>query len=204
VKLDPLSPQVSAKAGEIALALGRPEEAETWARRALELDSTSIFPHITLALLEKNRGNLDVAIAEAEKATELAPDDAVALSALGDVLAAAGRTEEAQQIVSRLESEARAGKASHAAVAQIHIALGEMSEALHWLKQAAEHPRERMVAMTNPRIRQSLEKLRADPALAAAVDSLLRRPDFPPRPPRSDSTKRSGFSRSGTAGRDGR
>jgi len=193
VKLDPMSPMVNARAGEMALAMGRPDQAEAYLRRALELDSASISPHITLAMLEKERGNLPGAIEEAEKAASMAPDDPAALSALGYILGAAGRTTDALRIADRLEVQVRDGKAPHSAVAQVHFAVGEMKEAIDWLKEGAEQPRERIFALMNPRIRESLEALRSDPLLGEAVDSLLRQVEFRPRPQHGDSTRRRGL-----------
>jgi TolB-like protein/Flp pilus assembly protein TadD len=193
VKLDPMSPMVNAKAGEMALAMGRPDQAEIYLRRSLDLDSASIFPHITLAMLEKDRGNMEVAIEEAEMAVRMAPDDPAALSALGYILGAAGRTTEALRIADRLEVQVREGKAPHSALAQVHFAVGDMKEAVDWLKEGADLPRERIFALMNPRIRAALEALRSDPALGGSVDSLLRRVEFRQRPPEGDSTRRRGL-----------
>ena len=108
----------------------------------------------------------------------------------------------------QLQARVDAGEAPHAAVAQVHIALGEMEQAVDRLKEGAGDPGGRFVSMMNPIIRESLEALRADPTLGTAVDSLMkvfvRRP--PPRMPRdrSDTTRRAGGGRSGSSPSAGR
>ncbi len=203
VKLDPMSSTVNAKAGEIALAMGKHEEAETFIRHAMELDSTAVFPHITLAMLETDRGHLDAAITEARKAVSMAPDDPAALSALGYILGTAGRTGEAMRIVDRLQTQVKAGKAPQTAVAQVQVALGDVKELLDGLLQAAGDPRERMLAMANPQIRKSLDQLRGDSTFGPVVDSIMRRTDFRRRPQPGDTVQRPRPGRGASPNRDG-
>ena len=72
-------------------------QAEQYAQRALAIDDpgANARAHGQLAGLYAAAGNLDLALAEADRAIELNPSDALALDARADTLLWLGRTEEA-------------------------------------------------------------------------------------------------------------
>jgi Tfp pilus assembly protein PilF len=148
-----------------------PREAETHLRRAIELDSTAASPRIALATLFSQQGRTEEAIAMAESAARLRPNDANVLGSHASLLAKAGRLEEATRIAERLAEHAGDSRQMSGLLAQVFAAIGKTDEAVEWLKKGASGER-RNVMFFPPRFRYSFEQLRADPRMAKVMDSL--------------------------------
>jgi serine/threonine-protein kinase len=83
-------------------------------------------------------GRSDEAVAEAQRAIELAGNTAQRQAALGCALAAAGRTSEAKAILAEVKDRATNEYVSAADVAILHAALGQHDDACEWLHRAVD------------------------------------------------------------------
>jgi predicted Zn-dependent protease len=175
--LDPMSPVVHGHAGEMAFAMHNPAEAERHLRRAIELDSTAASPRIALAMVLSQQGRTEEALAMAESATRLRPNDPNMLGSYASLLGKAGRIDEATRIAERLAERAGEGRQLAGLMAQVYSAIGKSDEAAAWLRKGASDQR-RYVTIVPPRFRYSFEQLRSDPRLAKMMDSLGYRIEF--------------------------
>ena len=122
-----------------------PEEGmrrvEAHARRALELRDAGAHAraHAQLARVHMPARNDDQALAEASRAVELNPSDAVALYALGSVLVWTGR---AQEAIPALESASRFDPSfDNLMLPMAYYVLARYDEALRWSEaRIARHP----------------------------------------------------------------
>jgi len=116
---------------------GRYDEALQAALVALEFDPMAARGHATLGWAYLKKGMPDRGLSELQRAVELAPGHGMWLGQLGQALAELGRTEEAREILNRLESIAREGAyVSPTHRAYVHTGLGDQEAALDCLEEA--------------------------------------------------------------------
>ena len=175
LSLAAISDYVSDWAADPAQAL---DEAERWARRALELDDQEPVSHLALGNVLLWRRNLEGALAEFRRMIELDPNFAQGHSATGLALMYAGRPAEALEafaIAKRLDPH-------HASIvlhfmAQTHFSLGEYETAAkQLLERIARTPATDSSRMMLASCYGHLG--RADDARAAWAELLKVNPDF--------------------------
>ena len=82
----------------IAIARGQFARAETEVRKALSMNDDKISPFLTMAILEREKGNIDEALRHLDQAVAKKKDEVETLHFLrGDILARLGRAEEAER-----------------------------------------------------------------------------------------------------------
>jgi eukaryotic-like serine/threonine-protein kinase len=158
---DPLSAGMKI---EVAVALyyqKRYQQALDKASEALSLDPNLPIAHVMRARALSGLGRGDGAIAEIQRSYDLTKDPA-ALAELGRILAAAGRTGEAESILSRITAAGLDGVGASLGEAYIEAALGRRQEAIASLARAVQQRSSRVLWM------------RVDPR----VDSLRTTPEF--------------------------
>jgi adenylate cyclase len=175
LSLAAISDYVSDWAADPAQAL---DEAERWARRALELDDQEPVSHMALGNVLLWRRNLEGALAEFRRMIELDPNFAQGHSATGLALMYAGRPAEALEafaIAKRLDPH-------HASIvlhflAQTHFSLGQYETAAkQLLERIARTPATDSSRMMLASCYGHLG--RADDARAAWAELLKVNPDF--------------------------
>jgi TolB-like protein/tetratricopeptide (TPR) repeat protein len=171
VALDPLSPVVHAHAGDLAASMKNMQEAESHLSRAIELDSTAVTPRVALSMVYSEEGRTDEALRMAESAARLKPNDVGVIGSYASLLARAGRRDEAHKIAERLEKMASEGRPLHTILAQVHASIGDMEQAVEWLRKGAADQR-RKVVFFPPRFRYTFEQMQKDPRMAKVLDSL--------------------------------
>jgi len=134
-ELDPLSLVINSVLGSILTVANRNDEAIEQLRKTIEMDPTFDLTHSFLGQAYENKGQLVKAVAEYEKATQLAPDPAV-LASLARAYALAGRKEEARKILANLTSESHRRYIPAYSLAVVHLSLGEKEEALRCLEKS--------------------------------------------------------------------
>jgi tetratricopeptide (TPR) repeat protein len=135
--LDPLSLIIIAETGGVYADSGRLDDAVAECRRAIDLDSSFAFAHYVLAGALLRQGKLDEAIRESESAWRLG-EDPRSLVRLGIAYRAAGRNQDAEKVLTDLQSLRQKRFVPSYGIATLEIALGRTSDALDQLKQASQ------------------------------------------------------------------
>jgi tetratricopeptide (TPR) repeat protein len=84
------------------------------------------------------KGMPDQGITELQQALTLSPDSTLYLAQLGQAFALVGRTEEAREVLRRLEALSRQRYVSPYHMAYVYAGLGEHERAMDWLERACE------------------------------------------------------------------
>jgi TolB-like protein/Tfp pilus assembly protein PilF len=134
IKLDPLSLICNADLSWVYFNARRYDEAEAQARETLEMDSRFYLAHKDLGEAFQFKGQLTKAIAEYQRAVEL-DNDPYLLAVLGQAYARNGQAEEAQELLGRLEEEAKSRYVQPYALALILTGLGEKERAIDELER---------------------------------------------------------------------
>jgi tetratricopeptide (TPR) repeat protein len=138
--LDPLSPIINVGAGIPFHVAGNYDEAIATYRAVLETDPTLAPGHYYLGMSLEARGDYEMAIAEIERAIEIAGPTGLFLGGLANVLGMAGRIEDGQRIVEQLRALARQRYVSPYCFALAYAGLRQLDEGFVSLAEAlAEH-----------------------------------------------------------------
>jgi eukaryotic-like serine/threonine-protein kinase len=122
---------------------GRPEEAVSAAKRALDRDPVSASNSHTLAVQFFLAGQFDAAIAECLRTIEMDPTSAVAYEVLGASYAAKGMYREALPAMETASALNRGSAMSLAYLGYVRARLGEREEARRILAQLTEDSKQR-------------------------------------------------------------
>jgi adenylate cyclase len=118
------------------LRAGRYDEALSTVLRVLDIDPHFALGHATLGWAYLLKNMPEQGIAELEKAVSLSPESTMYLAQLGEALGLMGRTEEARELLRRLEEMSTQRYVSPYHMAYIHTGLGEHERALDFLERA--------------------------------------------------------------------
>jgi eukaryotic-like serine/threonine-protein kinase len=171
-ELDPLSLIISVAIGWAFYMGRRYEEAIEQLRRTVELDPNYPVTYWILGLLLRKMGCYEEAIVEGEKGVKLSGGSPLIRAALAQSFAAAGRSQEAVQILGDLTELAKQRYVAPYFFAGIHIGLGENDRAMEYLERAYA---ERSHWLIYLHIDPSMDGLRPD----ARFQELLRRIGLP-------------------------
>jgi serine/threonine-protein kinase len=148
------------------------EKAIEQCQKTLELDPTFILAHVFLGQAYEQSGAFSDAIAAFEKAAELSRRHPTYLADLGHGYALAGRRTDALNVLTELHEVSSRRYVAARSIAEIHLGLGEVDEALAWLVRGFEQRNGWLIHMRdNPRY----DPVRADPRFL----DLVRRMNFP-------------------------
>jgi tetratricopeptide (TPR) repeat protein len=164
--LDPLSPMILANLGRPHLCAGDYEAAASYFRLAIELDPSLWLGYTFLGWALEASGHLAEALEQFERAAALSDGATVATASIVYAQARAGRVELAQRLLKALLAPA-APYVSPVRIARIHVALGNLDEAITWLDRAREDGA--LINNTYPRYDPAFRPLAGDPRF----DSLL-------------------------------
>ena len=174
IRLDPLSSIIHAMLGNVFIYARRYDQALKQCAKALDLDPTSGPAHFGLGWAYRCKSSYEPAIASLRRACELWPGS-TPIGVLGEVHAAAGYQAEAQKILEQLKELSKKQYVTPYVVARIHVTLGEIDEAFHWLEVAYQQRAEWMVVL---KVDPCLDNLRSEPRF----QNLMRRMNFPSSP----------------------
>jgi len=159
--LDSLSLAARTNLAEVYRQARRFDEAAAQARRILELNPNFGRAYAVLGQCHLAQGRPDLAIEDFRRARTLGQ--------LGYAYAAAGRIEEARQILQQLESRYAANRTGPGEIAQTYIGLHEFDRAFEWLSRAVDDG-----ALWTLRVAVVFDPIRSDPRFA----QLLRRTGY--------------------------
>jgi TolB-like protein/Flp pilus assembly protein TadD/class 3 adenylate cyclase len=168
IELDPLSLIINADLGRTYYFARRYDDAIEQLHKTLEMDPNFYFAHRHLGSVLVIKGNFREAIEEYHKAEALNNDPRV-LSMLGHAYASSGNKPEALRILEQMKDLSKRQYVPAQGFAIVYLALGDKSEAVHWLEQSYQ---DRYPEVTRILIDPLLDPLRGDPrfkALAAKI-----------------------------------
>jgi len=174
--LDPLSLIISVAVGWTLYYGRRYDEAIEQLRRTVDLDPNYPVTYWILGLLLRKTGRYELAIAEGEKGVKLSGGSPLMRAALAHTLGAAGRSQEARQILDELTTLAKQKYVSPYFFAGVHIGLGEHERAIEYLQRSYEEHSHWLIYL---HLDPGMDELRNHPGF---VD-LLRRIGLPPLEP---------------------
>jgi tetratricopeptide (TPR) repeat protein len=176
VVLDPLSPPITEWVSGVYLQLGRPEDAERHARRAIDTDPTISIAYGRLGDALLAQGKPSEALAAYDDGLRQAPGLVRLRAARGRGLAGLGTTAEAHAVARQLELEAASEYVAPDEVAGLWASLGEEDLAFEWLERAL---RERSSGLVFISLKPEYARLRSD----RRYDELVRKVGLPQRGP---------------------
>jgi tetratricopeptide (TPR) repeat protein len=170
LELDPLDLANNAHQGWHYLFLRQYDQSLEPLRKAIELDATFPVPQWYLGLAQEQRGDLDAAIVQFENCVKITGGNRPSMLALlGHAYAAAGRRNEAEAMLQRLETLSKTAYVPSYGVAAIHAALGHTDDAFARLDQAYD---ERDSWMSYLGLDPRLDGLRSDPRFASLMQKM--------------------------------
>jgi tetratricopeptide (TPR) repeat protein len=122
--------------GVVAYREGRREAAEGSFRKAMTDDPKDPMPHVYLARMEREKGNLNNANAEAVKAVQLGPTNGAALRELASTLFAQQNFDGARSFYLRAVTADPSDRLSQGFLGCSLVRLGRLDEARRWLERA--------------------------------------------------------------------
>jgi eukaryotic-like serine/threonine-protein kinase len=171
-ELDPLSLIINVAVGWACYHARRYDEAIEQLRRTVELDPNYPVSHWILGLSLRKTCFHEAAITEGEKAVKLSGGSPLMRAALAHTFAAAGRTQDARQMLDDLTELSKQKYVAPYFFAGIHIGLGEIDRAMEYLEKAYnEHSHWLLYLHVDP----SIDGLRDNPRF----QDLLRRVGLP-------------------------
>ena len=135
-EIEPLYAMNHAISSQVAFQGRDYEAAAEHARRAIALDPEFWIGYVQLAQACEQLGRHDAALEALGNAARFSGGNSKALSFRGHLLAAAGRTAEAREVLKTLEATARQRYVPPYAMALVHAGLGERDAALARLEEA--------------------------------------------------------------------
>ena len=122
--------------GVVAFQEGRREAAEASFRKASTDAPNDPMPHVYLSRLERERGNLSNANAEAVKAVQLGPTNGAALRELASVLFAAQQFDPARTFYIRAIKADSTDRTAQGYLGCTLVRLGRLDEGARWIARA--------------------------------------------------------------------
>ena len=160
IRLDPLSPIISANLGDQLLAGGRYTEAEQQYRDVLENSPDFTYARCRLGLALLKESHYEEAISEIQKSMDRSEDFAFVVPDLIYAYSVAGRKDDAERLLAELEHKASHEYVSNVALAMANGAAGRKDRAVELLLKAAEEKSNMLrINMEEPHF----EQLRSDP-----------------------------------------
>jgi serine/threonine-protein kinase len=137
-QLDPLSPSTTAAETMVLTYMGRCEAAIRRCKESLEMHPYFIELRYVLGIAYQRLGMLEEAVAAFEAGATLSGREPLILGWLGAAYAAAGRRDQALQILEELSQREQDGTPFHLPFAVVHIGLGQTDQAFERLFQAVD------------------------------------------------------------------
>jgi serine/threonine-protein kinase len=166
LELDPASVSGRRSVGWMCFYARRYEQALDHLARAIEMNPMAVESYRILGSTLEMLGKSKDAERVLREAIDLPGADAYTRASLGWVLARSGQRSEAERLLREMEGVAREGYVSPAALAILHIGLGNTSEALDWAERAYDERRGWLVYF---KVNPMLDPLRAEPRFAALL-----------------------------------
>lgn len=168
-KLDPTSLAINTDVAVTLFYARRYDEAVEQLRETLELEPGFFYALLVLGWIYEQQGRYAEALNAFERAGTADPLSPEVATSMGRTHAAAGRSDDARQSLSRVMELATRRYVSSFDIATIHAALGDPDQAFDWLGRAYE---ERGHALMFAAVSPLVDPLRTDPRFAQLLGRL--------------------------------
>ena len=148
---------------------GHLDEAHKESLKLREMDPGFPRAHYELGLVLEQEGKLEEAIAEFKQGLKMLPDNVFALTALGHAQAVAGKTADAEKLISRLQELSQHQYVSPFHIAVIYAGLDDRKRALDLLEKSRD---ERFNLMPFIKVDPVLKNLSSEPRFIELSRSL--------------------------------
>jgi tetratricopeptide (TPR) repeat protein len=175
VELDPLSAGLNARLGWKMGMMGDYDHAVEQLQKALELDPNDRFTNMMLAINYSRKGMYEEGLAICQKVVSLCENTPLSRACPSLILAMAGKTDEAQKILSELKGYRNLDAGSLITLAQTCCVMGEKTEAFEFLEVAYQQRGSALILLN---VMPIFRNIRTDPRYA----DLLRRMQLPQVP----------------------
>ena len=164
-ELDPLSLPINMTLGWLLCDSQKTDEGIEQLHKTLEMDQGFIVAHHRLALCYERKGMYTDAIAEYQKIDSLGSRP-LALSGLAQAYAMAGKRNEAQKALAKLQEISKQQYVGPSSFALIYAALGDKDQAFVWLEKSLD---EHDLVMARLNVDARFDPLRSDARFATLV-----------------------------------
>ena len=171
IELDPLSTSININVASCLYCARRYDEAIERYRRISMVEPDFFWTHYGLALIYRETGRNEEAIAELQQALRMTTDpgsEALVTADLAYSYGVSGQREEAKRLIERLGEIARISYVSPCDIAVSYLGLGDKDSAFQWLEKAYEN---RDAGLMWLKVDPVLDELRSDPRF---LDLLVR------------------------------
>jgi tetratricopeptide (TPR) repeat protein len=172
VELDPLSAALNARLGAKIGMKGDYDRAIEQLQKALEFDPNLVFTNMVLARNYSRKGMYEEGLATCQKVVSLCGSTPLSRALSSLILAIAGKTDEAQNILSELKEYRKLDSWSLIVLAETCSVMGEKTEAFDFLEVAYQQRGSWLIFLD---ALPSFKNIRSDPRYA----DLLRRMGLP-------------------------
>jgi serine/threonine protein kinase/tetratricopeptide (TPR) repeat protein len=172
VELDPLSAALNARLGAKLALRGDYDRALEQLQKALEFDPNFVFTNLTLTRSYCRKGMYQEGLATCQKVVSLCGCNTLSRALSSNVLAMAGKTDEARAIVSELKGQRKIDSWSLIFLAETCIVMGEKTEAFEFLEVAYQQRGSWLIFLN---VMPAFRNIRTDPRHA----DLLHRMGLP-------------------------
>ena len=164
--LDPLALIGHALSSQVAFQARQHRIAVERARQAVQLDSLFWIGHMMLGQAFEQLGETELALEALADATRLSRGNSKPISLRGYVLAKAGRTREAREVLRTLHGSSRERYVPPFAMALVHAGLGERDAVFESLDRAYEARDAHLIFLT---VDPKWDEYRSDPRFEALL-----------------------------------
>jgi TolB-like protein/Flp pilus assembly protein TadD len=172
VVLDPLSPIISEGQAFLLTLQRRYEEAEGLVRSMIDANPSFVRAYGTLGRVLMQMRRNDEAIGMLEHAIARLGNLPTVLGALGQAYGRSGNFENARRILNRLETMRSVSYAPATCLALTCLGLGQVEQAVEWLKQGVDHHESNVVLIG---VHPAYDELRGNPGFEKLVARLAFR-----------------------------
>jgi len=173
LELDPLSLIINVCQASLFLDRREVDQAIEQCRKTLELDPGFGQGQWLLGICLQQKGMLDEAVSELEKANKLYGSSPYALGDLGNAHAASGKKTKAMEVVSTLKEFLQRGYTVNFEIALVYLGLGDKEKAFEWLGKACDDQDEKAdVKFSNFKTDPRWDSLRPDPLFKLLLKKL--------------------------------
>jgi TolB-like protein/DNA-binding winged helix-turn-helix (wHTH) protein len=167
--LDPLSTNINWSLGWRLYLARQYDRSIAQLRDALEMDPSYEWSHLILGQAYEQKGELNLALIESRKASELSHNSPLMMSALAHANALSGNLDEAQKLLAQLTARSKTQYVSPFYIAIVYVALGKNDLAMNWLEKAFVDRSNGLVFL---KVEPELDPLRANPRFIALQQKL--------------------------------